>query len=623
MAGWLPFDMLIILYLIINSTTMTANPTRLAMDEVLKGGEFLIRPTQAENVFIPEDFDEEQLMVKDMVADFLNNRVIPNFNRIEKQEPGLSVKLLEEMGELGLLGSHMPEQYGGMELDTNTNTLICDVFGPSGSFSTTYAAHTGIGMLPILYFGNDAQKEKYLPGLITGELKASYCLTEPNSGSDALAAKTRADLTEDGTHYILNGQKMWITNAGFADVFIVFAQIDGDKFTGFIVDKETEGLTLGAEEDKLGIKGSSTRQVFFENAKVPAENVLGEIGKGHLIAFNVLNVGRFKLCVLANGGSKSAVSTAIQYANERKQFKQPISNFGAIQYKLAEMATRVFAVDSAQYRVSDLMQDRVAKLKEEGMSFSETKLEAAEEYAIECSILKVAGSEALDYAVDENVQIHGGMGFSEEGTAARGYRDARISRIYEGTNEINRLLIVDMLLKRAMQGKIDIVSPAWAVQKELTSMPSMTQIEGVYAQAHKTIGDFKKIVLMVAGAAAKMQMDGQINLKNEQEILTNVADMIIDLYLAESLLLRVEKLQEYKKEIDQSVYEAMLQVFLHDANSRIHKNATDALISFAEGDLLKTMLLGLKRFTKYPPVNVKNLRRKIAAQLINDNAYNF
>ncbi|MFK8105417.1 MAG: acyl-CoA dehydrogenase family protein, partial [Saprospiraceae bacterium] len=416
---------------------------------------------------------------------------------------------------------------------------------------------------------------------------------------------------------------MWITNAGFADVFVVFAQIDGESFTGFIVDKETEGFTLGAEEAKLGIKGSSTRQVFFENAKVPVENVLGEKGKGHLIAFNVLNIGRFKLCVLCNGGAKQSITTGVKYANERIQFKQPIANFGAIKYKIGEQAIRAFVIDSAQYRVSNLLQDKIASLKAAGKSFVDAKLIAAEEYAIECSILKVAGSEALDYIVDETLQIHGGMGFSEEGTAARAYRDSRISRIYEGTNEINRLLIVDMLLKRAMKGKLDIVGPAWAVQKELSSMPSFETPTGLYAAEKKALKDFKKVALMVAGAAAKMQMDGQLNLKEEQEILSNVADMLIDIYLGESTLLRVEKLKGMDKKIDQEVYDAMLKTFFTDANFRIQKNATDALVSFAEGDLLKTMLMGLKRFTKYTPTNVKVARRLVANELIKANEFCF
>ncbi|HHS95093.1 MAG TPA: acyl-CoA dehydrogenase [Phaeodactylibacter sp.] len=602
---------------------MTQNPEKIAPAEVLKGGEFLIKDAAAKDVFIPEEFNEEQLMIKDMVLDFIHSEVLPNMEKIEKQEDDISVNILKKMGELGLLGTHMPEDLGGMALDTNTNTLICDTMGPCGSFNTTYAAHTGIGMLPILYFGTEEQKQKYLPRLITGELKASYCLTEPSSGSDALAAKTKAELTADGKYYVLNGQKMWITNAGFADIFIVFAQVDGDKFTGFIVERDTEGLTLGAEEKKLGIKGSSTRQVFFENAHIPAENLLGEIGKGHLIAFNVLNIGRFKLCVLSNGGCKASISIAVQYANERHQFGQAIANFGAIQYKLAEQAIRTFAVDSAMYRVSDLMQQKIASLKEDGKSFEQAKLIAAEEYAIEHAILKVAGSETLDYVVDETLQIHGGMGFSEEGTAARTYRDARIARIYEGTNEINRLLCVDMLLKRAMKGKIDIVGPAWAVQKELASMPTFDSSDAAYAAEHKAVKNFKKAILMVAGAAAKMQMDGKLNLKNEQEILMNVADMMIDTYIAESLLMRVEKLSSIETDISQEVYDAMLKTYIWDATSRMAKYGKDAICSFATGDLLKPMLMGVKRFTKYEPTNVKEMRRKIAAVLIEKNEYCF
>ena len=587
----------------------------------LQGGEFLIKDSLAEDIFIPEELNEEQRMIHETVRDFLHNEIFPNIEKIENQEDNLAPRLLEKMAELGLLGTHMPEIYGGMELDTNTNTLIGDALGPAGAFTVSFAAHIGIGMLPILYFGTEEQKQKYLPRLINGELKAAYCLTEPGSGSDALAAKTRADLSADGKNYLLNGQKMWISNAGFADLFIVFAKIDGDKFTGFIVERDTPGLTLGAEEKKLGIKGSSTRQVFFENAPVPADNVLGQIGKGHLIAFNALNIGRFKLCSLSLGGAKYSVTSAVRYANDRIQFGVPISSFGAIQHKLAEQTIRIFSTESALYRVSNLLELKKQEYEAQGADFAQAKLKAAEEYAIECSILKVTGSEALDFVVDETLQVHGGMGFSEEGTAARAYRDARINRIYEGTNEINRLLSIDMLLKRAMKGALDIVGPAWQVQKELASMPGFEKEEGLYAEERKAVKDFKKAVLMVAGAAAKLQMEGKLDLKNEQEIIMNVSDMLSDLFLAESLLLRVEKLAGMTGKVKQEVYDAILRVFIHDATLRMNKNGTDALASFAEGDLLRTMLMGLKRFTKYPAQNVKALRRLLADVLIAANEY--
>lgn len=596
-------------------------PDTLVKSKVLRGGEFIIRDSKPEDVFIPEELTEEQLMIRETVRDFLNQELLPTADRLEKQEAGLAESLIGKMAELGLLGTHMPEAYGGMELDTNTNTLICDTLGPGGSFTVSFAAHTGIGMLPILYFGTEAQKKAYLPKLINGEMKASYCLTEPGSGSDALAAKTRADLSDDQSHYVINGQKMWITNAGFADVFIVFAQVNGDQFTGFIIPRDSEGLTLGAEEAKLGIKGSSTRQVFFENVKVSAENVLGEIGKGHLIAFNALNVGRFKLNALCTGGAKGSLTTAIRYANERIQFKVPIAAFGAIKHKLAEQAIRIFASESALYRTSQLMQDWAKDLLAQGTTFGEAKLQAAEEYAIECAMLKVIGSEALDYVVDETLQIHGGMGYSEEGTAARAYRDSRINRIYEGTNEINRLLTVDMLFRRALKGTLDIVGPAWEVQKELASMPSLGSKEGAYAEEIEAVAHFKKIILMVAGAAAKMQMDGQLNLKEEQEIVMNVADMMNDAFQAESILLRIQKLNELSKPVPQAVYDAILRVFLTDATARIAKSATDAIASFAEGDLKRTFLMGLKRYTKYPPANVKADRRMIAEALIEANEY--
>ncbi len=592
---------------------------------VLNGGAFIISESTTEDTFIPEEFNEEQLMVKGMVNDFLKNDLNPLKDRLEKREDGLAVGLLRQMGELGLLGTHMPEQYGGSAMDTNTNTLICDLLGATGGFGVTYAVQTGIGMLPIFYYGTEAQKEKYLAKLISAEIICAYCLTEPSSGSDSLAAKTRADLSPDGKNYIINGQKMWISNGGWADIFIVFAKIDGDKFTGIIVDRHAPGVTLGAEEDKLGIKGSSTCQVFFENVHVPVENVLGQIGKGHLIAFNVLNIGRYKLGALSSGGSKGLIEMSAKYANAREQFKTPISSFGAIQYKLAEMALRIFCFDSAQYRTSHLIQEHIHVAQETGKTYAAATLEAAEEYAIECSLLKFGGSEVLSYCADENVQVHGGMGYSEELGAARAYRDSRINRIYEGTNEINRLLSVDMLLKRAMKGAIDIVGPAWAVQKELASMPSFDKPSGQFANEQAAVKDFKKIILMVAGGAAKLQMEGKLDLRNEQEILMNVADIMLDVYTCESTLLRVQKIAENPHLAKQpmAVYEAALQVHFNDAQARILKNGSDALASFAEGDLLKTFLMGLKRFTKYQPVNVKVARRTIAHAVVKAEGYCF
>lgn len=588
---------------------------------VIKGGAFVYQASNAKDVFIPEEVNEDQRMVINTCREFLEKEIFPNTEKIENQAPGLARTLLKRMGEMGLLGSHMPESYGGLQMDNNTNTLISDVLGPAGSFTVSYAVQIGIGMLPILYFGTEEQKQKYLPALISGDLVACYCLTEPESGSDALAAKTRAVLNQEGTHYLISGQKMWISNAGFADIFIVFAKIDGEKFTGFIVERNSEGLTLGEEEKKMGIKGSSTRQVFFEQVKVPVENVLGEIGKGHLIAFNVLNIGRFKLGALCLGGARKIADMSIKYANERYQFNQPIGSFGAIQNKIAEQALHIFACESALYRVSHLIDLFKNKRMSEGAEYEKATLDAAEQYAIECSILKVYGSETLDFVVDEAVQIHGGIGFSEEYPIARAYRDSRINRIYEGTNEINRLLMVDMLLKRALKGELDLVGPAWEVQKELAAMPSLSTIEGTFGHEEEAVKNFKKIGLMVAGAAAKMQLDGKLNLREEQEILMNIADILTEIYLSESVLLRVQKSEIILDKDTFNVYKHILKVQLYDSQFKIQKSATDALCSFAEGDLLKTFLMGLKRFTKYPPVNVKESKRAIAAYLLSANAF--
>lgn len=586
--------------------------------EKFKGGAYLIQDYAFGTDYIPERMNEDQKMIRDMVREFVEKELWERGHKLDQQSA-----LMEEAGALGLVGAHIPAAYGGQELDTILNTIIGEEMGRGdASFSTTFAAHTGIGMLPILYFGTDDQKQKYLPGLSNGAIKASYCLTEPGSGSDALGAKTKAVLNEAGTHYMLNGQKMWISNAGFADVFIVFAQVDGDKFTGFIVEKGTEGMVLGEEEHKLGIKGSSTRQIFFENAPVPKENILGEIGKGHLIAFNVLNMGRFKLGVLVGGGCKVTTTRAVRYALEREQFKTPIATFGAIQYKIAQMAINAYVLESTNYRIANLIEDWKTSAIEEGVPYQQALLDAAEEYAIECAITKIYGSESIDYNVDELLQIHGGFGFSEEYIPARLFRDTRINRIYEGTNEINRLLLVNMLLRRVMKGELDMVGPAWAVQKELAGMPKMETFDGPYPAETKALNHFKKILLIVAGAGAKYQMDGKVDLKEEQEILMNIADIMIDVFNAESVLARLKEVRDMDDPLLEEK-EAILRVFFHDAQDRIAKNSTDALASFASGDELKVMLMGVKRYTKLEPVNVKQLRKKIASKIIDTGQYPF
>jgi alkylation response protein AidB-like acyl-CoA dehydrogenase len=589
---------------------------------LLKGGEFLVKESNPMDIFTPNDLNEEQQMILQATVDFLDSEVMPKHELIEKQEPGLTEELLNKAGELGLLGLAIPEEYGGLGKDFNTNSLVVETFAKARSFTLSWGAHVGIGTLPIVYFGNEAQKAHYLPKLASGELKACYCLTEPGSGSDALGAKSRADLSEDGKYYILNGQKMWITNSGFADIFIVFAKVDGEKFTGFIVEKGMDGLSLGAEEKKMGIKGSSTRQVFFENVKVPVENLLGEIGKGHLIAFNILNVGRYKLAAGSLGGAKEVLGMAAKYANERQQFKTSIAKFGAIQYKLAEMAIHTYALESACYRASDMIDNYEKLLLSEGKDFTAAILGAADEYAIECAFLKVHGSEVLDFVVDEAVQIHGGMGFSEETHVAGAYRDARINRIFEGTNEINRLLTVDQLLKRAMGGKIDLMGPAMSVQKELMSVPDFggDDDNGALAKEAKAVKNVKKAILMVAGAAVQKLMT---KLKHEQEILMNIADMIIELFAMESTLLRVEKKIAIEGEANAELEITIAKVFISDAVERVNLHGKHALQSFAEGDELRMMLMGLKRFTKLDPFNTKVARRAIAEKISEEEKYCF
>lgn len=592
-----------------------------ATGSTLKGGEFVIRTTDPQSVFIPEEFSEEHRMMADMANEFLEQHVDPVLDRIDAMEPGLMPSLLDKAGELGMLGVSIPEEYGGFGKDFITGMLMTEVLGAGHSFSVAMAAHTGIGTLPILYFGTPEQKAKYLPKLATGEWKGSYCLTEPGSGSDALAAKTKAELSPDGKHYILNGQKMWITNAGFADVFTVFAQVDGDKFTGFIVEKGYEGLSLGEEEHKMGIKGSSTRQVFFSDCKVPVENVLGEIGKGHLIAFNILNIGRAKLAVAALGGAKKVATQSVDYANTRQQFKLPIAKFGAIKHKLAEQAIRIYALESAIYRVSNLIENKEQDLMNGGVSFEKALLGGAEEYAVECAILKVAGSEVLDFVVDEGVQIYGGYGYSADFPMDRSYRDSRINRIFEGTNEINRLLAVDMILKRAMKGELDLMGPAMAVQKELMSIPDFGNGEQkLFDEENKAITNMKKAILMTAGAAVQKYM---MTLAKEQEILMRIADMAIDTYMSESILLRVQKLVSIKGEEACALEIDMARVYLNDSLDRINVNGRNAINAMAEGDEQRMMLMGLKRFTKMAPVNTIECRRRIAKKLIEENKYCF
>ncbi|MDX2047930.1 MAG: acyl-CoA dehydrogenase family protein [Chitinophagaceae bacterium] len=595
--------------------------TTLQAAAVLKGGEWLIKESSPADTYTPEDFNEEQKMVMDMCQSFLDAEVLPILERIDNLEPGLMPSLMDKAGEQGLLSTSIPEEFGGLGKEFITSTIVNEGLGGGFSFSVAIAAHTGIGTLPILYFGTPEQKAKYIPKLATGEWKGSYGLTEPNSGSDALSAKTTAKLSTDGKHYILNGQKCWITNGGFADIYTVFAKIDGDKFTGFIVERGFEGFTQGPEEHKMGIKGSSTVQLYFQDCKVPVENVLGEIGKGHVIAFNILNIGRLKLCAAALGGAKRAATTSVQYANTREQFKQPIAKFGAIQHKLAEMAIMIWVCESALYRSAHWIDEKERQLLSSGKPFNESLLGAAEEYAIECAMLKVFGSELLDFVVDEGVQIHGGNGFSAEYTISRAYRDSRINRIYEGTNEINRLLTVDMVLKRAMKGRLDVMSAAMAVQKELMSIPDFgSGDDEAFAAEKKLIRDMKKAILMVSGAAAQKLM---MKLEYEQEILMNVADMAIEVFHAESALLRAVKIADKLGEQAASLYIDIARTYLYDAADRVNKYGKDAINSFADGDEQRMMLLGLKRFTKAQPFNSKAARRRIAAHFINENKYPF
>ena len=587
-----------------------------------KGGEFLIKETEAKDIFIPEEWNEEQQMIAQSCHDFLAANVWDKLDRIDTQEEGLMPELLNKAGELGLLGISVPEEYGGFGKDFTTSMLATEILGAGHSFAVAISAHTGIGTLPILYYGNAEQKKKYIPKLASGEWKAAYCLTEPSSGSDANSGKTKAVLTPDGKHYLLNGQKMWITNGGFADIYTVFAKIDNDdNLSAFIVEKSFGGISLNPEEHKMGIKGSSTRQVFFNDCKVPVENLLSDRQNGFKIAVNILNLGRIKLAGAAIGGSKVTNTKSIQYANERQQFGRSISKYGAIRYKLAEQAILIYASESAIYRASQNIEDATKALIAGGMDEAKAKLKGVEQFAVEAAIVKVHGSEVLDYVVDEGVQIYGGMGYSAEAPMDRAYRDARINRIFEGTNEINRMLTVDMMLKRAMKGELDLMGPAQKVAAELMGIPEMSSTEKtLFSEEKKYIANFKKAVLMVAGSAVQKLMQ---QLAKEQEVLMNIADMIIETYVAESLQLRVEKLVALKGEDACKAQLDIMRVYLNDASDKIHKSGKEAINSYSEGDEQRVMLVGLKRFTKVDPINTTAARRTISQKLIAENKYCF
>jgi alkylation response protein AidB-like acyl-CoA dehydrogenase len=587
----------------------------------LKGGEFIIRKTLPSQIFTPEEWTEEQKMIAQMCDDFIAQEVTPNLERIDKMEEGLMPSLLEKAGELGMLGMSVPEEFGGMGVDFKTSLLATERLGKGHSFSVAYGAHTGIGTLPLLYYGTDAQKAKYVAKLATGEWKAAYCLTEPGSGSDANSGKTKAVLSEDGTYYSITGQKMWITNGGFANLFTVFAKIGDDKnLTAFLVEADSEGISLNPEEKKMGIKGSSTRQVFFNNVKVPAENMLSERENGFKIAINILNIGRIKLAAGVLGGAKETITESIKYANEREQFGRSISKYGAIRYKIAEQAIRAFAVESATYRAGQNIDDAIKAYIDGGMPKSQATLKGIEQFAAECAVLKVAGSECLDYVVDEAVQIFGGMGYSAESTVERAYRDSRINRIFEGTNEINRMLTVDMILRRAMKGELDLMGPAMQVAGELMSIPEAVETgDGPLAAEYAMIEGFKKSILMVAGSAVQKLMQ---TLSKEQEVLMGIADIAIWTYQAESVLLRVDKLIQARGEEAAKVQIAIAKTYFYDSADRIAKAGKDAINSFADGDEARMMLMGLRRFTKTENFNPKEARQIIATSLIEAGYYN-
>jgi hypothetical protein len=596
--------------------------------DILRGGQFLVKETNCEDVFTPEDFSEEQKMMKDSVIEFVDRELWPNKARFEKKDYAFTEEMMRKAGELGLLGIAVPEAYNGLGMGFVSTMLVCDyISGTSGSFSTAFGAHTGIGTMPIVLYGTEEQKKKYIPKLATGEWFGSYCLTEPGAGSDANSGKTKAVLSEDGKHYLISGQKMWISNAGFANLFIVFARIEDDKYiTGFIVEYHKDnpnGITLGEEEHKLGIHSSSTRQVFFNETKVPIENMLSERGNGFKIAMNALNIGRIKLAAACLDAQRRTITEAVKYANERIQFKTPIMNFGAIKAKIAEMATACYVGESACYRAAKNVQDRIDIRQAEGNSHQEAELKGVEEYAIECSILKVKVSEDIQKCTDEGIQILGGMGFSADTPMESAWRDARISRIYEGTNEINRMLSVGMLVKKAMKGHVDLLGPAMNVANELMAIPSFDtpDYSQLFVEEKEIIAKLKKVFLMVAGAA--VQKFGP-QLEEHQQLVMAAADILIEIYMAESAILRTEKNAKRFGEASQKHQITMSKLNLFNAIEKITSKAKEGIVSFSEGDEQRMMLMGLKRFTKYTNMpNIVALRTEIADKVASENQYCF
>ncbi|MBB4118041.1 hypothetical protein GGR32_000313 [Mesonia hippocampi] len=598
------------------------------MENTIRGGQFLVKEANCESIFTPEDFNEEQKMMKDSVKEFIEREVAPNQERFEKKDYALTETLMRKAGELGFLGVAVPENYDGLGMGFVSTMLVCDyISGVTGSLATAFGAHTGIGTMPITLYGNEEQKKKYVPKLASGEWFGAYCLTEPGAGSDANSGKTKAVLSEDGKYYSISGQKMWISNAGFANLFIVFARIEDDKnITGFILEYDKDnpnGVSFGEEEKKLGIHSSSTRQVFFNETKIPVENMLSERGNGFKIAMNALNIGRIKLAAACLDAQRRVIDNSVKYANERVQFKVPISSFEAIQYKLAEMATSAYVGEAASYRAAYDIENRINKRIAEGNTHAEAELKGVEEYAIECSLLKVACSEDIQNCSDEGIQIYGGMGFSADTPMEAAWRDARISRIYEGTNEINRMHAVGMLIKKAMKGHVDLLGPAQAVADELTGIPSfdMPDYSELFSEEKEIIKKLKKVFLMTAGSA--VQKYGP-ELESHQQLLLASADILIEIYMAESGVLRAEKNAKRFGEDSQKEQIAMAKLYLYNAVEKITQKAKEGIISFAEGDEQKMMLMGLKRFTKYQQYpNVAALRKEIAEKLISENKYCF